>query len=99
VKLRRTAWLLTLLLSMAGVFGTPVASIAIPRACYSVVWPDKSADNPAVPRQEITESRRAVSLFATASPQVNAKDDAPTPATLLDPSLFQRPPPRTPSRP
>jgi hypothetical protein len=99
VKLRRTAWLLTLLLSMAGCFGTPAASIAIPGSSYSVVWPDKSTGKPTVPRQEIAESREAVPPFATASLQVTAKDDGAVPAAFLDPSLFQRPPPPISSRP
>lgn len=98
MKLRRTAWLLTLLLSMAGCFGTPIASIAIPGSSYSVTWPDKSAGKPNVPRQEIAESREAVPPFAIASLQVIAKD-AHLPAALLDPSLFQRPPPQISSRP
>jgi hypothetical protein len=99
VKLGRTAWLLTALLSVAGCFGTPAASIAIPRSSYSVVWPDKSAGKPVVPAQEIAESREIVPLPAKDSLQVTAKDDAPAPGALLDPSLFQRPPPTISSRP
>ncbi|MGH9648164.1 MAG: hypothetical protein ACRD4E_15240 [Bryobacteraceae bacterium] len=99
MKLRRTAWLLTVLLSLAGCFGTPVASFAIPGSSYSVVWPDKSAAQPTVPRQEITESRRVPPQLPNDSLQVMAKDDAPAPATLLDPSLFQRPPPPISTRP
>ena len=94
MKLRRTAWLLTLLLSMAGCFGTPIASVAIPGTSYSIVWPDKSANKPVVPKHEIAESREVVPPPAVASLQSTAKDDAPAPAALLDPSLFQRPPPR-----
>ncbi len=93
MKLRRTAWLLTLLLSVAGCFGTPAASIAIPGSSYSVIWPGKSANKPVVPRQEIAESREIVPMPAITSLQVLAKDDDPAPAALLDPSLFQRPPP------
>jgi hypothetical protein len=91
--------MLTLLLSMAGCFGTPTASIAIPRSSYSVVWPGTSARQPNVPRLEIAESRQAVPPLATDSLQVIATDDAPASAALLDPSLFQRPPPPISSRP
>ena len=99
MKLRRTAWLLTMLLSVAGCFGTPGASVAIPASSYSVVWPDKSSVKPSVPRQEIAESREVALSPAKNSLQVLAKDDAPAPAAFLDPSLFQRPPPTLPSRP
>jgi len=99
VKRRPTAWLLTLLFGVAACFGTPAASTAIPRSSYSVVWPGKSTAKPTVPRQEIAESRQAIASPAKDSLQVLAKDDAPAPAALLDPSLFQRPPPRALSRP
>ena len=85
--------MLTLLLSVAGCFGTPAASIAIPGSSYSVVWPDKSGVKPNVPRQEIAESREVVPPPAKDALLLLAKDDAPAPAALLDPSLFQRPPP------
>jgi hypothetical protein len=88
-----------MLLSMAGYFGTPAASIAIPGSSYSVVWPDKSASKPSVPRQEIEESRQVVPPPAKDSLQLIAKDAVPAPTALLDPSLFQRPPPPISSRP
>jgi len=84
---------------MAGCFGTPAASIGTPGSSFSVVWPDKSAGKPTIPRQEIAESREIVPSRAEDSLQVLAKDDAPAPAALLDPSLFQRPPPTISSRP
>jgi len=93
VKLRRTAWLLSLLFGVAGCFGTPAASIAIPRASYSVVWPGKSTGESNVPRRELAESRETAPPRTTNSLQVTATNDASAPAALLDPSLFQRPPP------
>jgi hypothetical protein len=78
---------------MAGCFGTPAASIGTPGSSFSVVWPDKSAGKPTIPRQEITESREAVPPTAKDSLQLIAKDEAPAPPALLDASLFQRPPP------
>jgi hypothetical protein len=92
VKRRPTAWLLTLLLGVAGCFGVPAPGSAIPRASFSVVWPDKSLHKQA-PKQEIAESGEAAGLLAADSQPVIPKDDAPAPSALLDPSLFQRPPP------
>jgi hypothetical protein len=92
VRLRRTAWLLSVLFGVAAFFGTPAASIAIPRASYTVVCPDKAGDKQA-PRQEIAESREAFPRPPAGALPVIPKYDARTPAALLDPALFQRPPP------
>jgi hypothetical protein len=88
-----------MLLSVAGCFGTPAANIAIPGSSYSVVWPDKSAGKPVVPKREIAESREVIPQPAEDALQILAKTGPPAPAVLLDPSLFQRPPPTFPSRP
>jgi hypothetical protein len=86
-----------MLLSVAGCFAVPAASIAISRSSYSVVWPDKSLDKPA-PERQITESRESVSPPSEPLP-VLAKHQILAPSALLAPALFQRPPPAFPSLP
>ena len=96
--LRHTARLLAVLLCVAGCSGVSDARIiTVSRASYTLVWPDGSQKDPA-PRQEIAESSEAILPGAESLPVI-AKDDAPTPAALLDHSLFQRPPPTASSRP
>jgi len=98
MKPRLTAWLLTMLLSMAGGFGVPAAGTAIPRASYSVVWPDHSADK-STPQREIAEMPESVPPQPADSQPFIALGDARARVSFLDQSLFQRPPPLPSSRP
>ena len=93
MKLRRTAWLLTLLLSAFACFGTPGAGIPITRVSYSVVYPDKFG-KPSVPKQQVSEPRESVRPHSSESLQILSKDRTRAFTALLDPVRFQRPPPR-----
>ena len=86
VKPRFTSWFLALLLAVATPFGVPVSRIEVP--AYGIVSIYRAKD-----AQRQSEQRPVI---AVSKPRLQAAlpgDDLPRPVTLLDQSLFQRPPP------
>jgi hypothetical protein len=86
MKSRLTAWL-SLLLVCSAVFGAPVARIYTNRAsCYYVYSEQR-------PRRAEQIAEAVVRPWPDAPPFLSPAPVQPTAGTILDFSLFQRPPP------
>jgi hypothetical protein len=88
VKLRLTNWVAAAVLLLVASFGFPVARTAVTLQS-SIVWVDDSGEA----QREIVEPRRTPALQPSEKPFAVAVSDSRARVTLLDRSLFQRPPP------
>jgi hypothetical protein len=88
VKSRLTNWIAAAVLLLVASFGVPVARTGVALQS-SIVWVDSSGEV----RREIVEPRHNSCQSTPEKPVVLSCCDSRARVTLLDRSLFQRPPP------